>query len=35
LRVGGDNTHSIYEKKVDEIYVLYKDNEIFAEEITK
>jgi len=35
LRVGGDNTHSIYAKKVDEIYVLYKDNEIFAEEITK
>lgn len=35
LRVGGDNTYSIYEKKVSEIYVLYKDDEIIAEEVTK
>lgn len=35
LRVGGDNTYSIYEKKVGEIYVLYKDDEIIAEEVTK
>jgi len=33
LRVGGDEIYSIYEKKVGEIYVLYKDEEIIAEEV--
>jgi len=33
LRVSGDNTYSIFEKKVGEIYVLYKNDEIMAEEV--
>jgi hypothetical protein len=35
LRVGGDSTYSIYEKISGESYVLYKDDEIIAEELTK